>query len=424
MQNYEENKDYQSLLMLRSHLSILLAIDEERRNKIKGINSEIQKTKSTMDSYLDKRPSSWYEETEETKEAARKSLELKKKLDEVEGKREKYHDAWIMNHERYRFEPLFNFLFYFKYVIAAIVFFVSIALYWIFIGKVADTIPFFAEHKFRNSVIFVIAMTVIVFVLALVLEIVVKSKVDPDKKRDKIDKEYKALKDEYNNLCYLASKKKIVYNNTFGKVLPENKTKYKTCENKIKKYEKQISDLNVEFAKVVEEFRKNKYSIVESDYQYVDYLIFLFNSHRADSLQVALQQLDMERRNVQLINRIDQYAGQVNYSLNKINQAIENQTIALSETFEKTIFVVTKAIIGKIDQTNKKLDDANAKLSKIDKGIQDNIDATYALNETTKDVGKQINRNQEEIARLIHRGNKISARGYDKICDEIRSIEF
>ena len=379
--DYKNNEDYQGLLKLRLHMSILLALDEERRNKIADLEEKIEKNKKIMDLCYDKSPTYSYEDTPETIEALKKFQALHAEVDKLSAKKRdliSYNTNTII-YKKFNKEltALSNLNFY----LPIIVFIACAILLPIYAKQIYQIFPFVVEKKWLYYVGTVFALT---FIIWIITKCAYKSYFDknhPANVIERLDKEIREKQQLESEAYKLSTKKKTIYNNTAGKVLPSEKERYNKCKKNINNCNNKILKINGDMYNVVSEFRKMKYVILEQDYKYIDYLLFLFESGRCDNIQIALQQLDMERRNVELLNKLDQFSGSINYNLGKITEALKTQTIVLSESFEKAIGSAAKLIVGKINETNKKLDNIDSSIKDVEKAAND-------ISATVEKVGK------------------------------------
>ena len=111
---------------------------------------------------------------------------------------------------------------------------------------------------------------------------------------------------------------------------------------------------------VCRDFESLSFCIAPTDYDYVDYLIYLFESHRAISLREALQQLDNAIRHNELMNALNQLSVQINQSLNRISNQIAYMAASINtnlgyinsslQTMNSSINSLEGAVIGSADR--------------------------------------------------------------------------
>jgi hypothetical protein len=406
MEHLKNNSDYENLLLLRTHMSIILALNEKKEEKLAKIYDNIKKNNDAIQGCINHAPDYWDRPTDAAIAASNEIKEKYKELDDLYKKRNKYNSNNAFN-KFYRTIGILKFL----SVIVAIGFVVLL-------NKLFEINPEMFESLTSNKIVFkifsVFSGILMFFVFLIYIKMYKKNK-DPNKSYQKYQKLIDKKNREISDLQFKARETHRIYNKDKGKVNPKDEEKHKKLVNSNKKLDKKIEDINNDFKKVLNEFRKTNYVILEEDYQYADYLIFLFQSKRADNITVALQQLDMERRNVQLLNKLDSCFNSIKRSLLTINTTINNQTIILSNKFEQA----SLAIVNKLEETGKKISKLDDTVSSSTNKI---VNATNDLNSSVVHASEMNEYRQKQIANLIYRGNQISAKGYDKIRDSIDGV--
>lgn len=79
-------------------------------------------------------------------------------------------------------------------------------------------------------------------------------------------------------------------------------------------------------------FNSLSFVITKNDYEYVDYLIYLYQTHRADDLRDALFLLDSERRTNRIVEAVTSMKSQLIQSISNLCQHIDSSMDALNRS--------------------------------------------------------------------------------------------
>ncbi|MBQ7352521.1 MAG: zinc ribbon domain-containing protein [Clostridia bacterium] len=138
----------------------------------------------------------------------------------------------------------------------------------------------------------------------------------------------------------------------------------------------------------------------ERDWKNLDLIIFILETHRADTLKEALQQVDMYRHT------------------EKIARAIENASLAICNTIRQESDRITTAIGNCIDTINSRLQiiaDNQSVLSKKLNSVNDNIQKSINATELQNALIAKSNETSEQMAMDIARIREFEGRSYGHI---------
>lgn len=231
-------------------------------------------------------------------------------------------------------------------------------------------------------------------------------------KKRMIDRNLEKCKKRYKRAFIFTKKKRkeeyieyihIAYNNVgnYKNSIRDYERKIKTLNEKINVISRRKdinnklmqNDLN-DIQKAIREFESQQFCILKSDYQYVDYLIYLFNSHRATTLKEALNALDSAVRHNELMNAINQLSSQISQSLNRIS----NQIAQAAATINTNLSYI-----------NSNLTVINSSLGSLENTINVRAD--------------QIEARQLDTQHLIAEGNRIASMNYEATKSAASSLE-
>ena len=143
-----------------------------------------------------------------------------------------------------------------------------------------------------------------------------------------------------------------------------------------------INDLDTEFGKV-------KTILAPSDYEYVEYIIYLYVTNRADNLKEALILLDEEKRRVELVTR-----------MNELEYAIEEAASYISSRVSGAINTMSSKISRELEasrnQMNRQMSAMNAQMA---------FANTVSLSQLSQ--LSQIRRNTSSIDNSLSNGIKV-----------------
>ena len=101
------------------------------------------------------------------------------------------------------------------------------------------------------------------------------------------------------------------------------------ADNEVKLVEKKIVKCATEIEDAHNAFHHTKFIILEKDYKYLDYLIYLIVSHRANTVTEAFRELEMQLRHNELMNRLDYLEGTITKSISSLSREIEENTVRI-----------------------------------------------------------------------------------------------
>jgi len=146
-----------------------------------------------------------------------------------------------------------------------------------------------------------------------------------------------------------------------------------------------------QIAKAYENLVKKYSSVIhESDFENLDYILYLLETGRADTKKEALQLVDEERRNERLV------------------EAVEHSAVYITANFSMIIHNLSTEIKGAVYDVGHMISKSIESMSK------DNINA---INQMSKDIGKDI----EAMAKSINYSNMAAA---SDIADTIKAVEL
>ncbi len=148
--------------------------------------------------------------------------------------------------------------------------------------------------------------------------------------------------------------------------------------------------------KAYRDFENQKFCIEKQDYQYLDYLIYLFNSHRATTLKEALNELDSAIRHNELMNAINNLSKQINQSLQSISTQIAQ---------------AANAINTNLGYINSNIQSLSYKMDSLENTVNDNADRIVAQQIRTQKLVEEGNR----IASMNYAATKSAASNLDSI---------
>ena len=144
-----------------------------------------------------------------------------------------------------------------------------------------------------------------------------------------------------NGLIFLLSITILVMVFVLTPLKARAKRKYKRDKKKIdaelKRLEKLYDEQGKEWTFLdlqLEELDTNFYnqpSIIDSsDYEYIDYIVYLFNTHRVSSLKEALQQIDLEKRSQEMLRAQERMRTELDSSIRTVGQEVRDMNTAVS----------------------------------------------------------------------------------------------
>ena len=151
------------------------------------------------------------------------------------------------------------------------------------------------------------------------------------------------------------------------------KRKYKRDKKKIdaelKRLEKLYNEQGKEWTFLdlqLEELDTNFYNqpsvIDSSDYEYIDYIVYLFNTHRVSSLKEALQQIDLEKRSQEMLRAQEKMRTELDSSIRTVGQEVHDMNTSVSNA--------VYSVRDGVSAVNVQLGVANSKLRSIDTGLR------------------------------------------------------
>ncbi len=179
-----------------------------------------------------------------------------------------------------------------------------------------------------------------------------------------------------NILIKIFFSRKAKVNRKFKNEEPTRKTSIAQMKKIIEISEGKIEALESEIEELDEKFYQIPAIIHKSDYQYIDYVIYLYQTGRADDLKEALKQVDLERRNSQLV-----------------------------ETMEKMSSTISRAVHNACSMTTSAISQMETRMG-------------AALQETNNQLrlaNVQIDTSSRKIQSLLEEGNKISSMELENI---------
>lgn len=198
-------------------------------------------------------------------------------------------------------------------------------------------------------------------------------------KRKKISKEIK----QHENYVYHSSR------NVYLDVVPSQKQEAarmqaikEECKGRVleaqlevEDVEKRIGECALQISKAHYAFHHTKFIILEKDYKYLDYLIYLIISHRADTLTEAFRELEMQIRHNELMNKLSSLESNITRSISSLSSEIEGNTKAIQHL--ETTFVAESSNTHELiregnrisSQNYDQLESVNNYLSNLDKKI-------------------------------------------------------
>lgn len=177
----------------------------------------------------------------------------------------------------------------------------------------------------------------------------------------------------------------------FRKVNAEKWTKSNAA---IEKCSKSINSVQEEIRRAFYEFERQNFCLQPNDYKYLDYIIYLFSSHRATTIKEALNELDAALRHNELMNSINNLSNQISQSILYLSNQIASATAAI----------------------NTNLSYINANLSNINQNISYlREEVNYAREEN---IEQQI-----KTRSLIEQGNKIASLNYEATKSAASTLE-
>lgn len=134
--------------------------------------------------------------------------------------------------------------------------------------------------------------------------------------------------------------------------------------------------------KAFADFEAKEYIISKSDIPYLDYLIYLFDTHRADSIKEALQLLDENKRHNEIMSTLNAISNQITQSINNLSNTIIQAARSINQNLN--------TINSNLTQISYSVDSLNSKASNV--------------------ISNQLKTNE-----LLEIGNRISALSYQEL---------
>ena len=173
-----------------------------------------------------------------------------------------------------------------------------------------------------------------------------------------------------------------------------NAKKWTTNNNAVATYQELIKKDFEDIQKAYRDFESQTFCIVKQDYQYLDYLIYLFYSHRATTLKEALNELDAMLRHNELMSAIKNMSNQITQSMNNLSRQIESATASI-----------------------------NANISYVNSNISYLNDNVSYLRQEVSQARSAIVSEQIETQSLIKEGNRIASMNYAANRDAVKSLD-
>lgn len=173
-----------------------------------------------------------------------------------------------------------------------------------------------------------------------------------------------------------------------------NSKKWGKNNKAIATYQELIKKDYDDIQKAYRDFDNQTFCIIKQDYQYLDYLIYLFYSHRAATLKEALNELDSMLRHNELMNAINKMSNQIAQSMNNLARQIESATASI-----------------------------NANISYVNSNISYLNDNVTYLRQEVSQARDDIVSEQIETQSLIKEGNRIASMNYAATRDAVSSID-
>ncbi len=180
----------------------------------------------------------------------------------------------------------------------------------------------------------------------------------------------------------------------FDTYCKNNSAKWGKNKKAIATYQELIKKDYDDIQKAYRDFDNQTFCIIKQDYQYLDYLIYLFYSHRAATLKEALNELDSMLRHNELMNAIKNMSNQIAQSMNNLARQIESATASI-----------------------------NANISYVNSNISYLNDNVTYLRQEVSQARDDIVSEQIETQSLIKEGNRIASMNYAATRDAVSSIE-
>ena len=173
-----------------------------------------------------------------------------------------------------------------------------------------------------------------------------------------------------------------------------NSKKWGKNNKAIATYQELIKKDYDDIQKAYRDFDNQTFCIIKQDYQYLDYLIYLFYSHRVATLKEALNELDSMLRHNELMNAINKMSNQIAQSMNNLARQIESATASI-----------------------------NANISYVNSNISYLNDNVTYLRQEVSQARDDIVSEQIETQSLIKEGNRIASMNYAATRDAVSSID-
>lgn len=259
----------------------------------------------------------------------------------------------------------------------------------------------------KGDAISVVALPAIpLFILSMVM---IKQLVDLAELREKLKKERNELT-SYLNANSKVLREDDIYSNPkyieYAGLLEKAKKDLAQAKNfDYLPYKKAIEKQQNECSNFYKEFYNTYLSsfinvLDERDWKNLDLIIFILETHRADTLKEALQQVDMYRHT------------------EKIARAIENASLAICNTIRQESDRISLAIGNCVDTINSRLqiiaDNQNV-LSKELNSVNDNIKKSINATELQNALIAKSNETSEQMAMDIARIREFEGRPYGHI---------
>lgn len=173
-----------------------------------------------------------------------------------------------------------------------------------------------------------------------------------------------------------------------------NGKKWTELNNKIARCDERIKNNHNDIKKAFSEFERQTFCLHPNDYKYLDYIIYLFSSHRATSIKEALNELDAALRHNELMNSINRLSNQITQSIQYLSQQIVSATASIN---------------ANLSYLNASIDNMNQNISYLREEVN------YARDENIEQ--------QAKTRLLIEEGNRIASLNYEATKNAASTLE-